>query len=250
MNFLISQVSPDSLYVAFLEGDDRYMLDCIEKKFDIFQKYPEVALVYSDMEFINTHGEITLRSLLQSQWAHFYQDKNIPLNEYILAKNPLIVSYSSIAVRKNILIELFPIQNLTGSKTYAVSDYDLIFRLIEDHKVYGIQESLTQYRRHLSNLSASYGWLFDDLLILIGSYRNDGKITASVYKEKISWIYILKSLSSLASWERWAALDSIKKSFQKDILLGCIYKIIVCLLLILPVLWTQKILQKRMRRGA
>jgi hypothetical protein len=67
MNFLISQVSPDSQYVAFLEGDDRYMLDCIEKKFDIFQKYPEVALVYSDMDFINTHGEITLRSLLQSQ---------------------------------------------------------------------------------------------------------------------------------------------------------------------------------------
>lgn len=61
MNFLISQVSPDSEYIAFLEGDDMYTLDCLDKKLEIFQKYPEVAIVYSDMDFVNADSEITLR---------------------------------------------------------------------------------------------------------------------------------------------------------------------------------------------
>jgi len=250
MNFLLSQVSSDSEYIAFLEGDDKYVPDCLEKKLEIFEKYSEVALVYSDMDFINSESELTLKSLLASWGVRIYQDESISPDEYILSKNPLIVSYSSIAVRKNILMELLPIQNLTWSKVYAVSDYDLIFRIIENHKVYGMRESLTQYRRHASNLSASYGWLFDDLIVLIESYRDKGKIIDTLYNKKTSWIYILKSLSSLASWERWAAFGSIKKSFQKNIVFGGIYKIIVCLFLILPTSWTQKILQRRIRRGS
>jgi glycosyltransferase involved in cell wall biosynthesis len=52
-NFLLSQVSSDSQYVAFLEGDDMYVSTALEKKWNIFQQYKEVALVYSDMDFIN-----------------------------------------------------------------------------------------------------------------------------------------------------------------------------------------------------
>lgn len=250
MNFLISQVSSDSEYIAFLEGDDIYTLDCLNKKLEIFQKYPEVALVYSDMDFVNTDSEITLRWLLRWQWTDFYHNELIGRDGYILARNPLIVSYSSIAIRKSILMEFSPIRNLTWSKTYAVSDYDLIFRIIENHKVYGIETSLTQYRRHANNLSASYGWLFDDLLLLLGEYRDTQKISLEVYQKKTSWVLILKSIAVLSSWDKNGSWNYLKKSLQENIGVGIIYKVAICVFLLLPISWTQKILQKRIRRGS
>lgn len=250
MNFLISQASPDSEYIAFLEGDDIYTSDCLEKKLGIFEKYPEAWLVYSDMDFVNADGEITLEWLLKWQWVHKYQNEYIQSKEYILTQNPLIVSYSSIAIRRSVLMQLLPIQNLTWSKTYAVSDYDLIFRLTQNHKVYGIEESLTWYRRHANNLSASYGWLFDDLLLLMERYKDEKHIPISIYQKKVSWIFLLKSLSSLASWNKGEAWKYLKESFRKNRGYAIFYKLAVCVFLILPIAWTQEILQKRIRRGS
>ncbi len=250
MNFLLSQVSPDSEYIAFLEGDDRFTSDCLEKKWDIFSRFPGVWVVYSDMDFINAESKVTLTSLLGSQGVRFYQDVMIPTREYILARNPLMVSYSSIAIRKDVLERFLPIKNPTGSKMYAVSDYDLIFRIIQDNKVYWIEKSLIQYRRHQNNLSASYGWLFDDLSLLMENYKDTHKISMDIYKEKISWIYILKSISYLWLWNKKDAWNLIRKSIQEDTFAFFFYKIIICILLIPPISWTQKIIQKKLRRGS
>lgn len=250
MNFLLDQVSSESEFIAFLEGDDTYTNDCLEQKLSIFQCNSEVWVVYSDMDFIDSRGEVTLHWALRCQWVHMYQDEYISSDEYILARNPLIVSYSTIAMRKNVLMELIPIQNITWSKTYAVSDYDLIFRLIQKYKVYGIERPLTQYRRHSNNLSASYGWLFDDLLLLMTKYRDEKSISITLYQKKVSWIFILKSLASLASWDKHEARISFKKSLQEEILYAMIYKLVIGIFLILPKSFVCKILQKRLRRGS
>ena len=67
MNFLISQVSEDSEYIAFLEWDDTYTIDALEKKYATFQVHHDVWLVYSDMDFMNAAGDVTLYGLLKSQ---------------------------------------------------------------------------------------------------------------------------------------------------------------------------------------
>lgn len=198
MNFLMSQVSPDSQYISFLEGDDRYTPDCLEQKINIFQKYPEVALVYSDMDFIDREGNISLSGLLRSQKTRLYRDESIATEEYILSPHSLIVSYSSVALRKSILNKYLPIQNPTGSKTYAVSDYDLFFRISRANHVFGISESLTEYRRHLDNLSASYIGLFDDLSLLMDTYYHENQISSTVYHQKQTWITLLKGISFLS----------------------------------------------------
>lgn len=158
-----------------------------------------MGLIYSDMSFINKNSEVTLDALLHSKGVQIYQNEHISTDEYILARNPLIVSYSSVAIRKEVLCKFLPIRNLTASKTYAVSDYDLFFQISRNHRVYGIPDSLTQYRRHVGNLSAGYSSLFYDLLILIGSYRKENLISESVHDKKIEWIYILQAITSLAT---------------------------------------------------
>jgi hypothetical protein len=95
-------------------------------------------------------------------------------------------------------MEFFPIRNMTGSKTYAVSDYDLIFQISREHKVYGVEKSLTLYRRHANNLSASYVGLFDDLTLLINRYHTDEQISTPIYQQKQTWISLLKAISSLS----------------------------------------------------
>ncbi len=42
MNFLLSQTTENSEYIAFLEGDDLYTRDYLEKKLKIWEQYPEV----------------------------------------------------------------------------------------------------------------------------------------------------------------------------------------------------------------
>ena len=249
-NFLLSQVSSDSLYITFLEGDDVYIPTSLEQKYNIFQSHRSVGLVYSDMDFINSDSQITLYSLLASWGVHIYQDESILPDAYILSKNPLIVSYSSIAIRRDILDKYTPIRNLTGSKTYAVSDYDVIFHIIREYRVYGIKKSLTFYRRHVNNLSANYDWLFADLLILLRDYRDTSKIHTDTYKKKVAWIHILSSITSLASWDKISSWIHLKRSLQEDTSGYILYKIALSIAHILPISWIQKILQKRIRRGA
>jgi len=58
MNFLMQQISRDSSYIAFLEGDDIYMSDHLERKIDIWKKYPELGLVYNELSTIDENGNI------------------------------------------------------------------------------------------------------------------------------------------------------------------------------------------------
>lgn len=248
MNFLISQASKDSEYIAFLEWDDIYTHDCLEKKFAIFRQYPEVVLVYSDMDFINAAGTVTFHGLLRSQKTKLYQNQYIPREEYIASKNSPIVSYSSVAIRKSILAQFLPIQSLTSSGAYAVSDYDLFFRISGLYPVFGIHESLTHYRRHPHNLSSNYGWLFDDLMLLIEKYRADNLIGEDIYVPKKSWINILQSLSKLSIWDKHHAWIFFLKSNENAPFSHISHKIGILFFLATPSYITKKILGKIMRR--
>jgi hypothetical protein len=64
MNFLLSQMSPDSQYVAFLEGDDLYTPDYLERKLELWKKYPNLGLVYNELSTIDEQSNILERYFL------------------------------------------------------------------------------------------------------------------------------------------------------------------------------------------
>lgn len=53
MNFLLSQVSENSKYIAFLEGDDIYAPDNLAKKLQLWDIYPSLGLVYNELSTID-----------------------------------------------------------------------------------------------------------------------------------------------------------------------------------------------------
>lgn len=249
MNFLISQVCSDSEYIAFLEGDDVYAPDCLKKKLEVFEKYSEVALVYSDMNFINADWKVTLEKRIQSNGTRFYQNEIIPVESYINTKNSLIISYSTVAIRKDVLYSFSPIEAFTQSKMYSVSDYDLFFRIATRYPVYGISDALTLYRRHTWNASSGYNTLFQDLHILLDTYSKRWFIPEKVYKKKVSWILIMQSIVALSKWEKMLALSYCKRAVLQYPFQDWLYRWGVLMCLILPVKLVQNMLVRKMRTG-
>lgn len=249
MNFLIRHIAPRAEYVAFLEGDDRFIPSCLHEKLAIFTEYPEVWLVYSDMDFIDEKNHGTFSRVLGSGSVHFYKNERIDPRSYILARNPLIVSYSSVAVRRSVLTRYLPIENLTGSKTYSVSDYDLFFRITSNERVFGIEKSLTEYRRHSNNLSRGYHALFDDLWKLIDAYYQKREIERKIYEKKRSWISILLAVSALAEGDKKRSWKYLKESFSFSWSSDSVYKIALAILLLLPTSLSATLIQRRLRRG-
>ncbi len=248
MNFLLLQVSPDSEYIAFLEWDDLYMEDCLSLKVNIFEEFPQVGIVYSDINFITKTSEVTIEHILWEEFIKRYQNKYVSIEEYIWSRNSLFISYSSLMIRMSLVGSHMPIQNITWSKTYAVSDYDFFLRVSRDCAIYGIQKSLTHYRRHNNNLSATYENLFNDFISLIDTYYSNKIISHKLYTQKRSWIYVLKSFSNLGSWDRYNGFGNLGKSIEINFFHVLHYKIMLFFLLLFPGSFIQRIIQQKIRR--
>ena len=118
----------------------------------VFEQYPKVQLVYSDLDFINGNSNIILSSFFNYRHIPFFQNEIISKDTFISLPAGPIASWSTSMVRRQ-MIEKFPIETLWDDIRYSISDYDWYFRIATEYPVYGIEKSLTQYRRHSNNLS-------------------------------------------------------------------------------------------------
>lgn len=245
MNFLLSQVSPESEYVAFLEWDDLYTPDNIAKKWEIFQKYPEVALVYNNLDFIDAKWDIFHKDFLKK--APFYLKNQRLTKEQFISHETFYGSFSSLMIKKDVL-ETEKIINPTSDKLYSVSDWDLFFRISTKYPIYGFEESMTLYRRHSGNVSSQYIKLFSDLEIQINEYLKTWFINQELFNKKLSFIDLLKSVAYLEKIERENSLSFLLKSFKLSPLSNMIYKIWILVMNLLPAFFIKKILKIIIKR--
>ncbi len=210
MNFLIERVSKESNYIAFLEWDDLFIADNLEKKLKIFEEYTEVKLVYNNLDFIDWNSKVFYKDFLRK--APFYL-KNQKLSKKIFIKyETFYLSYSSLMIKKDVLLDE-KIINPTNDKLYSVSDWDLFFRISAKYNCYWIEDSLTLYRRHENNFSFSQnGKILFDLEKAISFYKetnfiNKKEINLFKWKESL-W----KCNFLLEKWEKSKAFIKYVKS--------------------------------------
>lgn len=156
MNFLLEHISPKTQYIAFLEGDDMYAPTNLEKKMEVFMKYPEVMLVYNDLSFIDSDNITILNSFFHYRGIPFFQGTTVPKNDFLLFPAGPIASWSTGMVRLEVLRK-YPIVARWQDKRYSIADYDFYFQIATHYPIYGIDYPLTQYRRHGGNLSGANG---------------------------------------------------------------------------------------------
>jgi hypothetical protein len=204
--------------------------------------------VYSDLDFIDGTGKKILNSFFSYRHIPFFQNEIIPKDTFISLPAGPIASWSTSMVRRK-MIEQFPIKTLWEDIRYSASDYDWYFQIATIYPVYGIQKSLTQYRRHSNNLSGSNGGTSFDLEKLIDIYYQRGYFSETVYRKKKSWLSITFSIFALEHGKKQEAFRYWKNSIHSSPFYGMIYKMGIFCFLLLPKNIAAKIIKSLIRRG-
>lgn len=221
MNFLISQSSSESKYIAFLEWDDLYTMDNLEKKLKVFQTYPEVAMVYNNLDFIDWDWKIIDKNFLKN--APFYLKNEKLTKEQFIKYDILYWSFSTLMFKKDILLKE-KIINSTSDKLYSVSDWDLFFRISTKYNCYWIEDSMTLYRRHNGNLTLNNERIVNDFIIYLENFMDIEKTSSYYYK-----LYNFKTYINYLNFNRFKTIYfwiiSFKYSFKNNYIqrLGMIF---------------------------
>lgn len=249
MNFLINKISPESEYVAFLEGDDLRDKKYLEKKLAIFTKYQQIKIVYNNLDFIDRNNQTIQKNIFKFRKIKTYHNEKISPNEFISAKVWPIISRSTAMIEKSMMTK-YKITSLNPeNKAYSVSDYDFYFQIAKDYPVWYINEPLTLYRRHHTNLSGTNPKVMDEVSDLIKHYHQQKSISDTTYNKKMSHNKLMQSIIYLENKDKKNSFRKRKESLSYNICSNCITKIALLGLLCLPSKLSKRILSKIIKRG-
>ena len=130
-------------YVAIFHADDLYSPDIIEKEVRMFQKYPELGAVFTKINRVNENGKYIGESSIIDE----FKDKCILKKEEVF---PCLLKYGnsflncpSAMVKSVIYKKLYPFRY---DKFRSASDLDMWLRILKNHKIGIINETLMSYR--------------------------------------------------------------------------------------------------------
>jgi len=136
-------------FIAFLDCDDLWLPDKLEKQVPLFMADSVVGLVYSDTLFFNEHGvQQRLYAKRDPYRGHCFPDL---LNHYV-------ISLETAVLRRSALDSL---ARWFDARFSAIEEYDLFVRIGLDWKIDFVPEVLAKWRIHRESLT----WLAPDAFI-------------------------------------------------------------------------------------
>lgn len=140
-------------FVAFLDADDVWLEQKLEKQVEIMDSKPEVGLVYTDIYFIDGEGKI----LTDRQWA---RRRKKTMFEDLLFSNVITGSASSSLIRRECLDRV----GLFDESFKSLEDLDLWLRIARHYEFERVDERLTKIRHHALNMQVNVdrmagGWM-------------------------------------------------------------------------------------------
>lgn len=124
--------------IAFLDVDDFYYVDKIASAVEIFNKYEQVGLVYSDYNVLDLRNATQYR-----EFKHPY--------EYQYLWQSCIVSTDSVYRRS-----VFDKVGLFNEQLFGVEDYEMYLRIAKHYMIYHVAEPQFCYRLHGGNLTLNH----------------------------------------------------------------------------------------------
>jgi glycosyltransferase involved in cell wall biosynthesis len=133
--------SSESDYVAFLDSDDLFAPDKIEKQVRFFEEHPQFGLVYANGHAIDENGNVIFRFYGKNHKEE--SDPNrVLLDCYFLLPNNALL-------RRDVLAK----SGLFDESLRSAQDHDLAIRVAEVTKIAYLDECLFSYRRHPDSIS-------------------------------------------------------------------------------------------------
>lgn len=170
-------------YIAFLDCDDIWLPEKLEKQIPVFEKNPKVGLVVCDTIFFNKNGDV----------KQLYAKKKPPTGTIFrhLLTHYFISMETAVLRRKALdsLDEWFDI------RFDIIEEADLFTRIAYDWDIGYVDEPLAKWRMHLSSFTFSKKELFPkEKELMLEKFR---KIYSGFEKKYKSEINIIKSQIAL-----------------------------------------------------
>lgn len=127
-------------FIAFLDCDDVWLPEKLEKQIGFLESHDDVAMVYSDIVSIDENGKL-IESYLKNR--KFYRGE---IFEKLLVYN--FIPILTVILRKKVLDEV----GMFDASYMIDEDYELFLRISESHKIDFLNAPLAKYRIHGNNL--------------------------------------------------------------------------------------------------
>lgn len=129
-------------WIAFLESDDIWEKDCLEKRVEIAKKYPDIGLIFNSVEMFGEQKKLNrLKNVIEANVKKLKKN-TFPTNIFkqIIYFN-IVLTFSAAMINSNIILAT----NTTVDKEL---DWWMFIHLARNYDVYYIPEQLTKWRMH------------------------------------------------------------------------------------------------------
>jgi len=185
-------------FIAFLDCDDVWMPEKLEKQIPLFLSDDKVVLVYSDVIYFNLEG----------QQKQFFKNKATPvgycfselLTNYFLTLSTSVIRYNALITQPYWFMEELKLSE----------EAELFLRLAYSGKLVVAHEILAKYRIHKESLSfKECDLFFSEMEIILDNFRNIYADFDVKFKDELNVLRIKqlrrKALYYLFSGEKRAA---------------------------------------------
>ena len=147
-------------FIAFLDQDDVWDKNKLERQLNVFRQYPEALAVYCDHRSIDENGNVVGNS-----GALHYPRGSGQILRYMI-RGSMVLTASLVMTRR----EAYDLAGgLDVNHSYWADDFDLWMRIAAQGPFLYQLETLVSYRRHSHNTSGSP---FENSAGLTQAYRN------------------------------------------------------------------------------
>lgn len=138
-NYAIKKANA-SKFIAFIDADDIWLPEKIEKQIRAFNENVNLGMVYTNSYWIGKTGEVLSRT--QKDQYGFLPSGNI--SAYMLERDYIITS--SVMVKK----EVFQNVGVFDTELEVCEDWELKIKIAKAYSVQALQDPLIYYRLHLN----------------------------------------------------------------------------------------------------
>ncbi len=191
-------------FIAFLDSDDIWVLDKLEKQIVEAEKYPDCDIFYGDCIIIDANGAEISRKNMKKHSGY--------ITRHLLKDN--FVSMGTTLTRKHCFDELGGL----SEKVQVADDYELWLRLSSKYKFYYSPQYYTKYRVMENQISSNKDRRFkSNEKVLFQFFKKYPDIVNQAEKMRgLSFFYVRKARYEISRRNNKRAVFDIMKAIKLD----------------------------------